>query len=71
MRPQDFRDFEECAGKLNYKNIPYSKLCELVFSKDSSLYEIKYKTNFQEDHITVSIFPKNIPERQLEDQRHR
>lgn len=46
MKPQDFKDFASCAKLLNYKNVPFSQVSSLHFTRSFSV--VYFKTSYDE-----------------------
>lgn len=46
MKPQDFKDFASCAKLLNYKNVPFTQVSSLHFTRSCSV--VYFKTSHDE-----------------------
>lgn len=57
MASNDFIDFQSYSMKMNYKEVPFSKIACLQFS--NCLFEIKYKTSFLDsDFVSCNLRPR-------------
>lgn len=61
MQARHFLDFGSCAKTLNYKTIPFSKVCALQFTQ--SYFEIGYKNGFNEENFTTITIKNQKPSR--------
>ena len=50
MQKDNFKTFSSCSSQFDFKNIPFSKVVEVRFSREYS--KVKYKTSWTADSYT-------------------